>query len=384
MKITDVKTMVIAGNFDWIIVKVETDEGITGIGESIGSSFCSEIVSYIHTLKKRIIGEDPLNIGRLTYLMGMGVSGFIPNAISGIEQALWDIMGKKLGVPVHTLLGGSHHDEVKIYADCHSGESVTSRESYGGVYEAYSPEAFAKNAKWNESLGYTLLKFDFYLPFPGPTGMIKTPLSNADIKHCVEVVSSIRNAIKPETGFALDMGGAYSIGEAIKIANAFEPFNLDWIEDPVTGYNVDVLANYTKSINVPVLCSYTQYRNTRQMCRDVIVNQAANLLAIDFGNQGGLQDGRKIADLAELYYIPIATHNIGSPVGTVAACQASATMPNHHSVEHHAIAVDWWGSLVNEDVVENGFYILNKRPGFGITLNEVAVTKHLKEGETFI
>ena len=390
MKIIDVKTLVVQGNFDWILVRVDTDEGLSGLGECISARQTAVIKQYISTLGRQIIGENPMNIARLTYKMGLGyTSGHKVNAIAGIDMALWDILGKELGVPIHTLLGGSLHDEVKIYADCHAGEAVTSLESYGGEYEAYTPEAYAENAKRIESKGYSLLKFDMYPTFPAPGNRkIESPLSSADLRYCVEIVECLRSAIKDETGLALDLGGdarhMWTTADAIKLAKAFEPYDLDWIEDPVPGTNVEALAQVTRSTSIPVLCSYTQLRNMRQLARQVIVNQAARLLAIDFGNIGGLHEGRKITDLAELYFMPIATHNIASPIGTVAAAQASATMPNFMALEHHAIEVPWWDDLVKGGpVVERGYYKINQRPGLGIELDEEEVTKHLKEGEHF-
>jgi L-alanine-DL-glutamate epimerase-like enolase superfamily enzyme len=133
-----------------------------------------------------------------------------------------------------------------------------------------------------------------------------------------------------------------------------------------------------------VLYSYTQARNMRPLAREIIVNQAARLLAIDFGNIGGLLEGRRIADLAELYFMPIATHNVATPVGTVAAAQVSATMPNFMILEHHAVEVPWWQELVKGGpVIQDGHYILNDKPGLGLELNEVEVRKHLKEGEKY-
>ena len=192
----------------------------------------------------------------------------------------------------------------------------------------------------------------------------------------------VRSALKDETGLAVDLGGGYSTADAIRLGKAFEPYKLEWIEDVVPGTNIEALAQVTQSLAIPVLCSYTQLRNMRQFAREVIVKQAARLIAIDFGNIGGLQEGRKTTDLAELYFIPIAVHNIASPLGTVAAAQASATIPNFTALEHHAIGVPWWDNLVKEGpVIENGYYRLNQKPGLGLELNEDEVKKHLKKGE---
>ncbi len=390
MKITDVKTLTLAGNFDWLLVRVSTDEGLSGLGECYSTHHSPQIKQFVSALAQEILGENPLNIARLDRKMGLGSSvGHKVNAISGIDMALWDLTGKALGVPVHTLLGGNLHSRVKIYADCHAGEAVTSLESYSGHAGSYTPEAYAANAKQIETQGFRLLKFDLYPGFPAPGNRrIESPLSRADLQYCVGIVERLRRALKPETGLALDLGGSgeswWTTSDAIRLARAFEPYGLDWIEDPVQGTNVEALAEVTRSTALPVLYSYTQPRNMRQMAREVIVKQAARLLAVDFGNIGGLLEGRKIADLAELYFMPIATHNVATPVGTVAAAQASSTMPNFMVLEHHAVEVPWWGNLVKGGpVIQDGYYILNDRPGLGLELDEEEIQKHLKEGEPY-
>ena len=195
---------------------------------------------------------------------------------------------------------------------------------------------------------------------------------------------TIREKIKPDTGLALDFGSGYSVRDAIRMAKAFEPYGLEWIEDPIRADNVQALYEVTHSTSVPILSSRTQLRNMRQMAGQIIVQQAARVLAIDFGSVGGLQEGKKITDLADLYSIPMAIHNIASPVGTVAAAQASSTMDNFIALEHHAIEVPWWDELVtDEEVIADGVYTINEKPGLGLQLNETVVKKHLKKGETY-
>jgi gluconate/galactonate dehydratase len=376
----------IKGNFDWILVRVETDEGSYGLGEAYASHHSPAIKRSLDVLAELIKGEDPRRINRLLLKMGLGnMSGYMVNAISAIEIALWDLLGKILGVPVHALFGGCLRDEVKIYADCHAGQAVTSSESYGGEYASYTPEAYAANAAAMEAKGYSLLKVDFYPDFPGPGDRrISSPLNAADIKHCTRIVEAMRNAVKPDTGLALDLGGGYSVADAIRLAKEIEPYDVEWIEDPVSGADVEGLYEVTHATSIPVLCSYTQLRNMRQLVRDVVYRKAARLLAVDVGNIGGLLEAKKISDLAELSSIPIAVHNIASPLGTTAAAHVSSTFHGFIALEHHAIEVPWWDELVRGGMdIRDGIFRIGRKPGLGVELNEDQVKKHLAEGESY-
>jgi L-alanine-DL-glutamate epimerase-like enolase superfamily enzyme len=338
-------------------------------------------------LRERLLGADPRNIVGALELMRFGkAAGHVVNAIAGVEIALWDLLGKFAGLPVHQLLGGSRRDAVEFYADCHAGKSVTSLSSYDGEYVDYTPQAYAANGVRAESKGFSMVKFDFYPDFPGPDNRpISTPLRKAEIDHCVTIARTIREALDPSTGLAFDMGGGYTAADAIRLAAALEPVGVEWIEDPVRSGAVPGLAAVTRSTSIPVLCSYTQPRNTREHALNVVREGAARMIAIDFGNIGGLKEGVLIAEIAGTSGISLATHNIATPVGTVAAAQASSTVSEFVALEHHAVEVDWWDAIVSgPSVVSDGRYLLNDKPGLGVELDFDTISNHAEDTEGFL
>ena len=382
MKITDIKATSIEGNFEWIIVEIQTDEGITGIGESftgvgVKESFYSECshgvdVKEIWSIKNILIGEDPRNVERLSRKLYTSLSGIVGHAgtlihvISGVEMALWDLTGKALDVPIYRLLGGKYRDKIRVYADCHAGKSE-------------DPQSWAERAKEVKSKGFTALKFDVDKPsHRGPS--YNRCLSNSEIKLMVKQVEAVREAIGDDVDLAIDCHWKYNTNDAIKLANALEPYNPWWLEDPVPQENSEAMKKVTDSTNTPICTGENLY--TKYGFRDLIVNQAADIVAPDISKVGGLMETKKIAELADLYYISVAPHNICSPIGTVAACHVCATIPNFIALEFHAIDVPWWAKLIKKgsQLIEEGYIKVPEEPGLGIEINEDEIVKHLKRG----
>lgn len=385
MKITDLKVAVLQGNFEWMLIRIDTDEGVSGLGEAFTASRTHELFKpIVLALKRVLIGEDPTNVERLWRRMGPSPrSGPLVQVISGVEMALWDITGKAFGAPVYKLLGGKQRDRVRIYCDCHAGIPIASRADYGvEKRENYTPEAYAENARRIKSLGFTFLKFDLYpnilsLASPSSEGY----LSEASIKFATNIIGNVRDAVGDGVELAVDFGG-YRISDAIRLANALEPYRLAWVEDAVPQeYNVATFLEVTHSIKTPTLTGELLY--TRQGFRELIEKQAVRIVAPDLSWTGGLSEGKKIAELADLYAMYTAPHNICSPIGTMAAVHACATMPNFLALEFHAVAVPWWNSLVKgtEPIIQNGYIQVPERSGIGVELNEDEIRKHLMPGE---
>jgi len=385
VKITNVSTAVIEGNFPWVLVKVETDEGVTGLGEAYWGIGVAELV---HQAKPLLIGENPFNIGKLYEVMirclsGEGSqAGATVTAISGIEIALWDLMGRALKSPIYNFFGGRFRDSIRIYADCHAGTDE-------------SPESWAERAREVVDSGFTAIKFDLdaknsftrdVTDDPHPRRHWFEPfnrtIGNAELEWMVSVTAAVKAAIPSDVMLAVDAHWKYSVNDAIRLAQALEPFDLLWLEDPVPPENLEAQRHVTHSTRTPICTGENLYR--KHGYRELIEKQAARIIAPDIPKMGGLMEAKKVADHADTYYIPIAPHNVASPVGTVAAAHVCAAMNNFLVMEFHAHDVPWWSDVVQENtVIKDGFIFLNERPGHGLTLNEDVARAHSKPGHSF-
>ena len=385
MKITTVRTAVLAGNFPWVLVRIETDVGVTGLGEAYWGAGVAELV---HRAGSLIVGENPVNIGKLMFVMerclsGEGAqAGATVTAMSGIEIALWDLVGRLHQAPISTFFGGRFRDKLRVYADCHAGET-------------HDPQSYADKARAVVAEGYTALKFDLDNPNPHTFDVSDDPHSRrqwiepynrgigaAELRWMVAVAGALRTAVGPDVWLALDCHWKFNVGDAIRLAQALEPFELLWLEDPVPPLNLAAQREVTRATRTPICTGENLYR--LEGFRAAIETQAARILAPDIPKMGGLMEFKKVADLAAAYYIPIAPHNVASPIGTVAGAQASAAIANFLVIEYHAHEVDWWADLVDgEPPIRDGFVHLNDKPGHGLTLNEDVARAHLAPGSSY-
>jgi L-alanine-DL-glutamate epimerase-like enolase superfamily enzyme len=368
MKITHIGSVLLKPT-GWVLIKVKTDEGITGIGEAYHGAGVHQI-AVDERLTRPLIGQDPRNVDKLFRdMMGsMSASGFYQgaamSAISGIESALWDITGQAAGVPIWQLLGGKFRDKIRIYNDCHAGETET-------------PEAYAGKAREVEARGFTAIKFDID-PLPSRRDRYNRCISNDDIAHYVDVVTAVRESLDANTDLAIDAHWFYAPVDILKIAHAFEDLDLLWLEDPIPPENIAAMEGVTKSTRTPICTGENFY--TRFGFRDLIETQAADIISPDMAKAGGLLEGRRIADLADMYYIPIAPHNIGSPVQTVANCHVMAAVPNFLVLEFHHLDNAFWEGIINEGpLIQEGHIDVPNLPGLGVTLNEDLLKNNFRE-----
>jgi len=387
MKITDVRTAAIRGNFEWILVRLYTDEGLTGLGECYWGAGVETVV---HRLTPLLVGEDPHNVDWLYQKMIRGMSGAgstggtVVSAISGVELALWDLKGQALDTPIYNLLGGRYRNRIRVYADCGHGDAPT-------------PTAWAERARVAVERGFTAIKFDIDNADPvrfrdpdhigvGRPGWLQgqqRPLSNGEMDAIVELVAAVREAIGPEIDLALDCHWNYNPRDVITLAGLLAPFGLMWLEDPTPPDNVEALKRVTDRSPVPICTGENHY--TRHGLRPLVTEQAVDVLQPDIPKMGGLLEAKKVADLADIYYIPVAAHNVCSPIGTVACCHTCASMRNFTVIEFHAQDVPWWDDLLigSGPLIDDGFITLPGGPGLGVSLNEEVARAHLAEGATF-
>ena len=373
MKITDIRSTVVAGNFDWILVRVYTDEGLVGLGEAYWGPGVRAILADPR-FKSILIGEDPTNVDRcwLTLkkrLAGAGSSfGTLVTAMSGVELALWDLAGKAAGLPIYRLMGGKLRDRIRIYQDC-GAEDWGWHADIGAV------------ARQAVADGYTAIKFDIDMPTTYELDPWNRCLTNREIAYIMEQVGLAREAIGDDVDLLIDCHWKYNVSDAIRLARALEPFNLLWLEDPVPPENVAAHRLVTQASATPICTGENLY--LKHGFRELISAHACDVVAPDVPKMGGLSEAKRVADLADLYDMAVGPHNVSSPIGTLAACHMLATVPNVLVLEFHGCHVPWWSDLVQgpQPVIKGGYITVPDGPGLGVELNEDTARAHLKPGE---
>ena len=360
MKITDVKTFVVdCFRTNWVFVKVYTDEGIAGVGEGTLEYKEHALEGAVEHLKNYLLGKDPRNIERLyhdiyrdAYWRGGAV---LMSALSAVECALWDILGKSLGVPVYTLLGGKANEDCRIYVN-------------GWFAGAKTPREFAEKAKIAVKKGVTAMKWD-------PFGKSYLQISNADLTNALECVAAVREAVGDKIDLLIEGHGRFDVPTGIKIAKELEQFKPMWFEEPVPPNNLEALkAVRDKS---PVAISAGERLYTRFDYNELFRTRACDYIQPDISHAGGIMELKKIAAIAEANYIPFAPHNPSGPVANAATLQLAACCPNFCILEIMYSDVDYRKYVTNENLVcENGRIRIGDQPGLGIDLNEEECLKH--------
>ena len=372
--ITDIQTAVIDGNFPWTLVRIETDAGVTGIGEAYWGAGVPEL---IERMTPFIVGENPLDIDRLfehlvQRMSGEGsIAGATVTAISGIEIALHDVAGKILGVPAYQLLGGKYRDAVRVYCDCH-----VSGDDPDAVAEANAQEA----EQVVEDLGYDALKFDLDVPSGHQKDKANRLLRDVEVEHKQQIVEAVTSAVGDRADVAFDCHWSFSANSARRLAEAIEPYPVWWLEDPIPPENHDVQRTVTQATSTPIAAGENVYRKHGHW--RLLQAEAVDVITPDLPKVGGMRETMKIADMADTYYVPVAFHNVSSPVGTMASAQVATAIPNALAVEFHSYNLEWWDDLVEETLIVDGRIEIPEQPGLGITLDMERVDRQLVEGET--
>ncbi len=360
MKITDIKTFVVdCFRTNWVFVKVYTDEGVCGVGEGTLEYKEKALCGAVEHIKNYLTGKDPRTIEkhyhdiyRDAYWRGGAV---LMSALSAVECALWDILGKSLGVPVYQLLGGKVNEDCRIYVN-------------GWFSGAKTPDEFAEKAKTAVKRGVTAMKWD-------PFGKSYMQISNKDLDIALECVAKVREAVGNDVDLLIEGHGRFDVPTGIKIAKELEQFKPMWFEEPVPPDNIDALkAVRDKS---PVAISAGERLYTRFDYNKLFVLRAADYIQPDVSHAGGIAELKKIAAAAESNYIPFAPHNPSGPVANAATLQLAACCPNFCILEIMYSDVDYRKKVTNENLVyENGRIQIGDKPGLGIELNEEECLKH--------
>ena len=371
VEITDVQTTMVDGNFPWTLVRVYTDAGVAGTGEAYWGAGVPELIARMTPF---LVGENPLDVDRLYEHMvqkmsGEGsIGGVTVSAVAGVEVALHDLAGKLLDVPAYQLLGGKYRDEVRVYCDCHAGD------------EADPASNAAEAERVVDELGYDALKFDLDVESGHEKDRANRHLRGPEIEHKAEIVREVTERVGARADVAFDCHWSFASGSAHRLAEAVEDYDVWWLEDPVPPENLDVQREVTRGTTTPVAAGENVYRVHGH--RRLLEEQAVDIVAPDLPKVGGMRETQKIANLADTYYVPVAMHNVSSPVATVASAHVGAAVPNALAVEFHSYELGWWADLVEEDVIEGGRIEVPEAPGLGVTVDDDVVAEHMVEGET--
>jgi galactonate dehydratase len=376
MKITDLKIHVVdplgkgSAEQAWTFVQVETDEGVTGIGEATnypgnGSLIVGDALRHV---KEFVVGEDPANINRIwhklfrkaTYL---GPRGLPTAVISGIDIALWDIRGKVLGCPIYQLLGGKVRDTVPLYAN-------------GWFDNCATPDDYAAAAKRTVEAGHTALKCDPYLEMlPYHTGYLSGQISPAGEDLGVDIIAAIREAVGPAVEILVDAHGHYNVPTAVRIARRLEPFKIGWFEEPVPPESISALRAVREQVSVPICVGERLY--TRFDFAPVLENRLADFLMPDVVWTGGISELLRIATIAEVHHVPISPHNAMGPLQVIAGAHAMLTVPNFYRLEHSLASLPVYRDCLRQPLDIQGDQLhLPDRPGLGYDLNPDFLASH--------
>lgn len=356
MKITGIHTFLVgAGGRNWIFVKVETDQGIHGIGEAYSCGPDEATVAVIRDFKSWLVGQDPRNIEHLWNMMVAFTrfpGGLVVNAaISGIEHALWDIAGKAAGLPVYMLLGGKVREKIRVY------------QSIGGD----SPQQAAESASnLVAKYGYTALKMN-----PQGSGDNQRPY-NSSTRSAGERVRAVREAVGPDVDIGCDIHARFfEMRRALALARAIEPYHPMWLEEPIRPENEEAMQKLAEHVNLPLASGECNYM--RHEFRKILALQALDIIQPDICLCGGLWEMKKIASMAEAHYVMVAPHNPMGPVATAVNVHFAASTPNFFVLEYHPDDESPRKDVVKEPLmVKNGYIPLPNKPGLGIELNEEA------------
>ncbi|MAG35418.1 MAG: mandelate racemase [Dehalococcoidia bacterium] len=365
MKVTDVKTFLVHPGIgkNWLFVKVETDAGVHGWGEAYTQADRDHaIVAHVKQMRRYLLGRDPFQIKHFTTVMYLDFAGKrgamdFYSALSGLEQALWDIAGKALNVPVYNLLGGQCRDRIRVYAN-------------GWSSGADSPEETARKAVGLVEMGFTAMKWD---PFPPPW---RPFISRWEEQAAVASVRAVRDAVGPTIDLLVEVHRRLAPSPAVRVARMLEPFDPFWYEEPVSARDLASLARVHRDIQLPVVTGEELY--TKAEFRPVFEQQAADIINPDVCNCGGILELKEIAAMAEPYHVAVAPHNYNSTtLGLAATIHAAAVMPNFLITEYF-VNFEAVGRELAEPpfVVDSGYIALPTGPGLSLDLSEDALARY--------
>lgn len=378
LKITEIQCAFIRFGHS-LFVRIKTNQDIYGVGEGVDA--VPGTYHFVKMLEFRLKGKNPLNVHRLfDDLRKSGIfegaqSGMYIAVLSAIESALWDIAGKALGVPVYQLLGGKFRDKIRVYCDT-------------ALYQQNlpTPADFAKAATDAKKMGFNAIKFDLdQRNDPAKYDAYNWTASPGELKRMVDQVTAAREAVGPDIDICCDMHGRYDGVTGQQVAKRLEPLNLMWLEEPIPAENPEAYKIIADSTTTPICAGENLY--LAYGFRRLLEIGAVDIIMPDLQKAGGLGEGQRIANLANLYYVPFAPHMVASFLGAMASCHVCASVPNFMILEWQMYfhTDPMFKEIVKYDgpMVENGFIPLSEKPGIGVDINEEGMKKYATPGYPF-
>ncbi len=366
LKITDVRTAMVRVHGPQAHVRIYTDQGLIGQGEATDAAEGTPDI--VKSFARRLIGKDPLNVDAIWEELRRGgifagaQGGQFTTALTGVEIALWDLVGKALGLPIYQLMGGKFRDRVRMYCDSDMKDVLG--------------DEFQKKMPWIKDAGFTAMKMDIDdAADPARFDRVNRTASNGEIDRMLREMHHVRDSMPKEMDLAVDMHGFYDAPTGKKVAIAAEDLRLLWLEEPVPPENIDAMADIRHSTKTPICCGENIYM--RWGFARIFETKAADIIMPDIQKVGGLSEARKIANMAEAYYIPFAPHCVVSPVGTMASAHVCASVPNFLVCEWHWINhLETWRNWVKEgEIIVKGHIAIPDRPGIGVEMNDESAQK---------
>ena len=388
LEITDLRIAVVRSNYDYPIIRLDTNQDLYGIGEVRDAGHRENALQF----KSMLLGQNPCNVDMIFRAMKQfGNWGREGGGVSGIELALWDLIGKVYGVPCYQFLGGKYRDKIRLYADTPEPEEPT-------------PEGYARLVRERLDLGLTFIKFDMRMPryegrgddligaptrfeynlgqrWRAPGTGPGTKVNDRGIARMVEVVAAVREAVGWEVSLCTDHfgHGMMTAKEVIRLGKAVEPYGLAWLEDPMPWWDIEGHKQVTDAIQVPTAAGEELY--LWDGFREMIEKRAVDILHPDLLTAGGMLETKKIADYGERYGLPTALHFAGSPIAFMANLHCAAAIPSFVALEHHGLDLPFWEDLVTglpQNYIEGGYVRVPEKPGLGVDLNYEGIEENLR------
>lgn len=358
-------------------MKIDTDAGISGIGEATLEIKELSVAAAVDELADYLVGKDPRSIEEHYHAMYRDsywrIGPVLMSAISGVEMCLWDIAAKDLGVPVYRLFGGKCNDWVKGYANGWYSGARSGEDGVLNSSSAQTPEEFAQRARDAVARGFRALKWD-------PFGKSYMNLSPAEMNGVLATIGAVRQAVGGEIDLLIEGHGRFNTHTALKICREIEQFKPLFFEEPVPPDDMDALAEVTRKSHVAIAAGERLY--TRYQFKDFFQKRAAHIAQPDVSHAGGISECRKIAAMAEAWYVPFAPHNPSGPVATAATLQLAACTPNFYLLEIMATDVPWRGEITDESIeFKDGYFRIPDKPGLGIELDELVAADYPYEAK---